>query len=101
MFSFIFYSGMDDRRSSHYIWKDSIIVVCYCQTKHQFQHTQCNFMVRWLRLFNPYSWSQKIRRNSETARTYIRINSSDIQIWWKGCECGLFVLNWGLWEQKN
>ena len=106
MFSFIFYSGMDDRRSSHYIWKDSRIVVCYCQTKHQFQRTQCSLMVRWQRLFNPcihwwYSWSQKICRNSDTVRTYIGINSSDIHIWWKGCECGLFVFNWGLWEQNN
>jgi hypothetical protein len=27
-------------------------IVCYCHTKHQFQLTQCNFMVRWQRLFH-------------------------------------------------
>jgi hypothetical protein len=35
----MFYSGMDDIKSSHYIWKDSIIVMCYYHTKHQVQHT--------------------------------------------------------------
>ena len=104
-FSFIF-SGLDGCKTPHYIWKDSTIVVFSCNTKRQFQHIQCNCMVRWQRLFHPYTrWlrclSQKICRNSEMAQKQIWIHSSDIQIWWKGCECELFMFNWGLWEQKK
>ena len=108
LFSLIFflYSGMDDCKSSDYIWKNSTIVLCNCHTKHQFQHSKCNFMVRWQTLFNPdihwwHCWSQKICRNSEMAKSQIWINSSDIQIWWNGCECGLFVFNRRSWEQKK
>ena len=106
-FVFIYiYSGMEDCKSSHYIWKDSTIAVCSWHTKHQFQHIQCNCMVRWQRLFRPYiqwwqCWSNKIWRNSEMAEKQIWIHSSDIQIWWHGCECGLFVFNRQPWGQKK
>ena len=106
-FFFIYiYSGMDDCKSSHYIWKDSTIVVCSCHTNQQFQHTQCNFMGRWQKLFHPCTqWflfsSKKICRNSEMAQKQIWIHSSDIQIWWNGCECELFMFNWDLWDQKH
>ena len=35
LFFIYIYSGMDNCKSPHYIWKESTIVKCYYHTKHQ------------------------------------------------------------------
>ena len=106
LFSFMFYSGMDDSKSSIIFGKTAELS---CVTVTPYISSNTHNVTSWLggKDYSTLTFNggtadpRKICRNSEMAQKQIWIHSSDMQIWWNGCECGLFVFNRRRSEQKK